>query len=67
MTATYISTKLYKVHTVEFIWLKQRSGDPNQERAEYLAKLALKDKEPVIDLVYEQKIAQENLLDKLSA
>ena len=57
--------KLCQVHKVEFIWLKQHSGDTNQERAEYLAKLALKDKEPIIDFVYEQKIAQENL--KLSA
>ncbi|MFY9225388.1 MAG: RNase H family protein [Blastocatellia bacterium] len=59
--------KLCQVHKVEFIWLKQHSGNPNQERAEYLASLALKDKEPVIDFVYEQKLAQENLLDKLSA
>ena len=53
--------KLCQVHKVEFIWLKQHSGNPNQEHAERLASLALKGKEPVIDFVYEQKLAQENL------
>ena len=53
--------KLCQVHKVEFIWLKQHSGNPSQERAEQLASLALREKEPVIDFVYEQKLAQENL------
>ncbi|MFY9224682.1 MAG: RNase H family protein [Blastocatellia bacterium] len=59
--------RLCQVHKVEFIWLRQHSENASQERVEYLASLALKDKEPVIDLVYEQKLTQENLLDKLSA
>ena len=54
-----------QIHTVRFVWVKGHAGNLNQERADYLANLGLMEKEPIIDLVYEQVIAQENL--KLSA
>ena len=53
--------KLCEIHTVKFVWVKGHSGNLNQERADYLANLGLIEREPIIDLVYEQVIAQENL------
>jgi ribonuclease HI len=45
--------KLLTLHEVEMRWLKGHDGDPENERADYLATRAIKSKSLDIDQVYE--------------
>lgn len=44
---------LYKIHKVNFIWVKGHAGHPENERCDQLAVLASKSKDLKIDTVFE--------------
>jgi ribonuclease HI len=47
--------KVYKQHTVSFIWVKGHNGHPENERCDELAVIARKQKELLIDTVFEEE------------
>lgn len=47
--------KVYKQHTVSFIWVKGHNGHPENERCDELAVIASKQKELLIDTVFEEE------------
>ena len=46
---------VYKQHTVKFIWVKGHNGHPENERCDELAVVARKQKELLIDTVFEEE------------
>ena len=46
---------VYKQHTVKFIWVKGHNGHPENERCDELAVIARKQKELLIDTVFEEE------------
>lgn len=46
---------VYKQHTVKFIWVKGHNGHPENERCDELAVMAGKQKELLIDTVFENE------------
>ncbi len=53
---------IYKLHNVEFIWVKGHSDNEENNRCDYLAVEASKKLNPLIDEYYEATCKQENKL-----
>ncbi len=51
-----------KQHTVKFVWVRGHNGHPENERCDELAVQAAKQKDLLIDVVFEAEAGKEKLL-----
>jgi ribonuclease HI len=54
--------ELSKLHNIRFIWVRGHNGHPENERCDQLAVAAYKQKDLLIDSVFEAEAAKANLL-----
>jgi ribonuclease HI len=54
--------ELSKLHRIKFVWVRGHNGHPENERCDQLAVAASKQKDLLIDTVFEAECAKANLL-----
>lgn len=52
---------LYKLHNIRFTWVKGHAGHPENERCDQLAVMASKQKDLLIDTVFEVECQKQNI------